>query len=193
MALGSHEELLQKAMRSLREELKLTQVQLSNLIRLTPTSIYRYEAAETFPDTATLVKLWDFALQSRVSAAVYFSELLGELVPPLRPLIDKLAVVQEERLEATQLSLEYDHRVLVMALIKMLTTGPDTKVIQILHILLQPWLESAREDLLEASARNRDSLRRPRKLISEQATPLASVPTGKPHPSSSKAKKPSKM
>src|SRR3954464_1191744 len=90
-------EAVAKALRKLRNDLAITQVQLANAIGTTPTSIHRYEAQASAPDLAMLVAFWDFALRNGSLATTDFAEIIAYNFEPLRPLLEA-ASLSEERL-----------------------------------------------------------------------------------------------
>jgi DNA-binding XRE family transcriptional regulator len=135
------------AIKKLRDDLDLTQVQLANSLGITPTSIYRYEAEASTPDAATAAMLWNFALQNGSSSAIDFSEMLANMIEPLRPFLEAASADQEKLLQSTGIQLKPDDRILVMALIKMLQgPAPDQTITKVLSLLLEPWKEQAKAE-----------------------------------------------
>jgi transcriptional regulator with XRE-family HTH domain len=177
-------EAVASAIRQLRRELGLSQVQLANAIGITPTSIYRYEAGTSGPDAQLLAALWNLAINHKSASATYFSELLGNLLPPLLPLLQAASVAQEALIDSVAILLPLDDRVLVMALIDMLKSKPGDSVLhrRMILLVLEPWLESARAKFANGI---KESLEAPR--MGADATPKRSLTNAK-----SKKKSPGK-
>jgi len=145
-------ELLKTAMRELREHLGLTQTQLAASVGLAPNSVYRYEAGETKPDLESMLALWNLALSKGSHTAVYFSDLLIERIPNIREMLDQLyrgdvAIDQNGSLTSERDKLRPDERVIVIALANMMAEAPDARIIKVIELLLEPWIEKAKTDL----------------------------------------------
>jgi len=135
------------AIRKLRRERSLTQVQLANALGIAPTSVYRWEAGSSVPDMPMLVSLWHFALESGSAAATVFSDALTELAGPLKPLFETSSRARQSVIDKTAQTLEPEQQILVMAFIEMVRRGADPVSEKVMRLLLEPWLGSAVEQL----------------------------------------------
>jgi len=133
------------AIRDLRTELRFTQVQFAAELGITPTSVYRYEAGSSTPTNEILAKILQYAVSRQLLHAVQnfadaFSKRTGlgvfegEDLGPESPLIGAIG------------RLRLEQRMLVMALVKMLGEGSDTSGDRIIRILLEPWIEKAKQE-----------------------------------------------
>ena len=152
---------LAAAVKKLREESGLTQVQLANRLGIAPTSVYRYEAGSSAPDLKLVQKLLALAVKLRLPTATKdLSEALSE-----RTAIDlSLQRELDERqgfIDSAMTRLRPHEQVLVMAFIKMLREKKDDVTDRITRALLEPFITAAEEEM----SQSRDGGSRPVKQV----------------------------
>ena len=139
---------LAAAVKKLREESGLTQVQLANRLGIAPTSVYRYEAGSSTPDLKLLQKFFALAVKLRLPTTTReLSDALSE-----RTGID-LSLQRElnERqgfIESAVTRLKPHEQVLVMVFIKMLREKKDDVTERITRALLEPFINAAEEEMI---------------------------------------------
>jgi transcriptional regulator with XRE-family HTH domain len=127
------------AIRDLRRELGLTQVQFAAELGITPTTVYRYEAGTGVPTNDTLVKILQYAVTKQVPRTVQtltdaISQRTGLNLADTEPLTSETPFV------AAIANLRLEKRSLVIALVTMLSADNNETEIRILEALLKPWL-----------------------------------------------------
>src|SRR5581483_11157987 len=139
---------LAAAVKKLREESGLTQVQLANRLGIAPTSVYRYEAGSSTPDLKLLQKFLSLAVKLRLPVSTRdLSDALAE-----RTGIDlSLQRELDERqgfIESAVTRLNPHEQVLVLAFIKMLREKKDDVTERITRALLEPFINAAEHEII---------------------------------------------
>jgi transcriptional regulator with XRE-family HTH domain len=136
------------AIKKLREDCSMSQVDLANALGVAPASVYRYESGTSSPKTETLYKLSKLAVDNNLRYADDFYRALLERTQGIA------AVTYDERLDERQkvvdreaASLRADQQLIVLALIKMLRENQDKTAERVLNLLLEPWIAQAKADL----------------------------------------------
>jgi transcriptional regulator with XRE-family HTH domain len=127
------------AIRDLRRELGLTQVQFAAELGITPTTVYRYEAGTGVPTNDTLVKILQYAVTKQVPRTVQtltdaISQRTGLNLADAEPLTSETPFV------AAIANLRLEKRSLVIALVAMLSAGDNETEVRVLEALLKPWM-----------------------------------------------------
>ncbi|HEX3682153.1 MAG TPA: helix-turn-helix transcriptional regulator [Bryobacteraceae bacterium] len=139
--MSGNREVIQNALRKLRKERGLTQVQLANALDIAPTSIYRWEAGASSPDMSMLLGLWHFAMRTGTSeAAAELAHVLMEESPVLKPLVEQTRFEAQKSLEEWAGSLPEDQQNLVAGLIAFLQESTDETAHKIIKVILEPWI-----------------------------------------------------
>lgn len=134
------------AIKRLRKDLSLTQLDLAREVEITPTSVYRYEAGTSVPNIETLSRLCDLAREKASPlVSLQFGRLLWARVGPrdkseVRDAARGLSISQAQELLAPE------QRLLAMAFIKMLRESSDATAERVFAVLLEPWIKRVRDD-----------------------------------------------
>jgi transcriptional regulator with XRE-family HTH domain len=135
---------LENAIRNLRRELGLTQVQFAAELGITPTSVYRYEVGSSVPTSDILVKILQRAVDRQLPTLVQdltdaiakrtgLNLFEGEHLSSETPFIRALSTLRLEK------------QMLVMAVVSMLLESEDSTDTRVLEALLVPWIPKAKE------------------------------------------------
>ena len=150
------------AIRSLRQELRLTQAELATELGITPSSIYRYETGAR-PDTQAVLLLASYAQSHSGNPELIqiFSKELGSradskaltaafktLANARNKLTETLLPAKEERArdplwnEALQAlgGLKHEDLRMALAFINLLQESTDETTHKVLAVLVRPWL-----------------------------------------------------
>ncbi len=129
------------AIRQLRHDLGLTQVQLAVEVGITPTTVYRYEAATNTPTNDILAKILQFAVKKQSLGAV---QTLAEILASRTGLNMFGSDMQSETPFLRSLaSLRLEKRLLIMAALFMLQEDADQTAIRVFEHLVEPWKAKA--------------------------------------------------
>jgi transcriptional regulator with XRE-family HTH domain len=146
---------LAATIKRLRQDAGLTQVDFAAGLKITPASVYRYEAATTRPSRQTLAKLHRFAIEhndysaerifSRALHGVFRSSGTGKEIE----LFYGLSNPAFEIFQAHARTLSDQDLITVLALIQLLADRkqPNQTVFNALRALLQPYMGQAEKDL----------------------------------------------
>jgi len=134
-----------EAIRRLRKDCSMTQVEFAGALGVAPTSIHRWEAGTGSPEFEMVVSLWSLAIERGSATSKHFAEFLSSRTDAIRPLFDAAQLPAIKGLEREIASLQPDNRQLVAAVIQMLKQDNDETAARVLRALLEPW----RRDLLE--------------------------------------------
>ena len=139
------------AIKQLRQDCGLTQVDFAVALGLTPASIYRYEVGTTRPSPKTLSKLRSFAADHDNRAAEHIFNRAIHLDVGLSQVAIPFAFTDQvfEIFEAHATSLTHQELVLVLAFIQLLAdrTKRDQSVYNALRALLIPYMVQAEKNL----------------------------------------------
>ncbi len=134
------------AIKHLREDLGMTQIELASAIGIASTSIYRYEAGMNEPNIEVLSKLSDVARErAKPALAVEFGHLLWNRVRPAskqdNAIVDRAAAIAKRQQELTP-----DEQLIIMACLRMVRENVDPTTKKMFRILLEPWIEKVRQE-----------------------------------------------
>jgi transcriptional regulator with XRE-family HTH domain len=137
---------LGSAIRELRVQLGLSQFQFASELGITPTSIYRYEAGTSVPNAEVLSRL----LQNAVSHQLFdvardFASAWSDRTGLTFSIQGSQTGKNDPLLEAIS-RLRPDQQLAVMSFVQMLEHGTDQTADRMIKVLLEPWLERAKQE-----------------------------------------------
>jgi DNA-binding XRE family transcriptional regulator len=127
------------AIRALRKDCLLTQVDFASALGVAPASVYRWEAGTSNPDFELVIGLWSLAAKHRSATATFFEEFLGDRIDAIKPLFAAAKAPVVEALDSAIADLSSDQYQLVLAFIEMLKNNKDETATQMMRLLLEPW------------------------------------------------------
>ena len=127
------------AIRALRKDCLLTQVDFASALGVAPASVYRWEAGTSNPDFELVIALWSFAAKHRSATATFFEEFLGERIDAIKPLFAAAQAPVVAALDSAIADLSPDQQQLVFAFVAMLKNNKDPTATQMMRLLLEPW------------------------------------------------------
>lgn len=132
------------AIRALRTEVGITQVDFAAELGITPTSVYRYEAGISIPTSDILAKILQYAVDKQSPQAV--QDLSEEIAKRTGlNLLESHHLSSDAPFIRALGTLRLEKRMLVMAAVAMLVSGPDPTETRIFEALLAPWIPKAKE------------------------------------------------
>jgi DNA-binding XRE family transcriptional regulator len=132
------------AIRALRKDCSLTQVDFASALGVAPASVYRWEAGTSNPDFELVIGLWALSAKHRSATATFFEEFLGDRIDAIKPLFAAAKAPVVVALDSSIADLPPDQHQLVLAFIEMLKNNKDETASQMMHLLLQPWKQTPR-------------------------------------------------
>ena len=149
------------AIRALRKDCLLTQVDFASALGVAPASVYRWEAGTSNPDFELVISLWSLAAKHRSATATFFEEFLGDRIDAIKPLFAAAQAPVVEALESAIADLSPDQQQLVFAFVAMLKNNKDPTATQMMRLLLEPWKRTPNSER-PSSKLNKEPRKRPR-------------------------------
>ena len=123
------------AIRALRKDCLLTQVDFASALGVAPASVYRWEASTSNPDFELVIALWALAAKHRSATATYFAEFLGDRIDAIKPLFAAAQAPTVRALDSAIADLSPDQHEQVSAFIAMLKNNKDETATQMMRLL----------------------------------------------------------
>jgi len=149
------------AIRALRKDCLLTQVDFASALGVAPASVYRWEAGTSNPDFELVIALWSLAAKHRSATATFFEEFLGGRIDAIKPLFAATQAPVVEALDSAIANLSPDQQQLVFAFVAMLKDNQDPTATQMMRLLLEPWKRTLNTER-PSSKLNKKPNKRPR-------------------------------
>ena len=130
---------ISEAIRALRKDCSMTQVEFAAALSVAPASIHRWESGTSVPEFEMIVSLWSFAVERGSSTSRDFAEFLSARTEAIRPLFEAAEQPAIKALESEVGMLSIDQRQLVSALIRMLKQNTDETADRVIRFVLEPW------------------------------------------------------
>ena len=127
------------AIRNLRKDCSMTQVEFAAALGVVPTSIHRWEAGSSIPEFEMVISLWSLAIERGSATSKEFADFLLSRTSAIQPLFDAVQLPDIKALDQTVASLSVDQRRLVLAFIEMLRYNTDQTANEVMRLLLEPW------------------------------------------------------
>lgn len=133
---------ISQAIRGLRKDSGLTQVEFAAALKVAPTSIHRWEAGSGVPEFEMVVALWSLAIERGSSTSREFADFLISRTDAIKPLFDAKALPEIKALDSEITSLPVEQRQLALAFVRMLKQNTDQVTDRIIRTILEPWMQS---------------------------------------------------
>ena len=132
---------ISQAIRRLRKDSGMTQVEFAAALKVAPTSIHRWEAGSSSPEFEMVVSLWSLAIECGSPSSREFADFLVTRTDAIQPLFNAKELPQFKALDEEIMSLSVEQRQLVSALVRMLKRNKDELLDKLIQVLLEPWKE----------------------------------------------------
>lgn len=130
---------ISQAIRRLRKDSGLTQVEFAAALKVAPTSIHRWEAGTGSPEFEMVVSLWSLAIERGSPTSREFSEFLISRTDAIRPLFAAKELPEIQALDKEIAALPVEQRQLAFAFVQMLRQNTDEITDKIIRVILEPW------------------------------------------------------
>jgi len=130
---------ISRAIRLLRKDSGMTQVEFAAALKVAPTSIYRWEAGTGSPEFEMAVSLWSLAIERGSPTSEEFSDFLISRTDAIRPLFEAKALPEIRALDKEIATLPIEQRQLTLAFVNMLKHNADKTMDKIIRLILEPW------------------------------------------------------
>lgn len=155
-------DLISQAIRNLRKDSGMTQVEFAAALGVAPTSIHRWEAGSSSPEFEMVVSLWSLAVDRGSPTSKQFAQFLVSRTDAIRPLFDAKELPDIKALDSDIATLSAEHRHLAFAFVRMLKHNTDETTDKLVRVLLEPWREvrsRKQESTLRKTAKQSDPKR----------------------------------
>jgi transcriptional regulator with XRE-family HTH domain len=137
--MSESDDQISEAIRALRKDLSMTQVEFAGILGVAPASVHRWEAGTSAPDFEMIISLWSLAVEHGSAISIHFAEFLSGRANAMRPLFKAAQAPSIQALDDEIASLSPDQNQLAHAFIHMLKHNTDATTEQIVRFLLEPW------------------------------------------------------
>lgn len=142
---------ISQAIRRLRKDSGMTQVEFAAALKVAPTSIHRWEAGTGIPEFEMVVSLWSLANERGSPTSKEFSDFLISRTEAIRPLFQAKELPDIQALDQEIAALPVEHRQLAFAFVQMLKQNTDDITDKIVRVILEPWKDK-RQDRQERTS-----------------------------------------
>ncbi|HMF78992.1 MAG TPA: helix-turn-helix transcriptional regulator [Bryobacteraceae bacterium] len=144
---------ISEAIRALRKDCSMTQVEFAAALGVAPASIHRWESGTSSPEFEMIVSLWSFAIERGSLSSKFFAEFLSSRTEAIKPLFDAAQLPAIKAVDSEVGSLAVDKRQLVLAYIRMLKQNTDQTADRVMRLLLEPWTQQPSSDSKDSKPR----------------------------------------
>lgn len=124
----------------------MTQVGFAAALKVTPTSIYRWEAGTGSPEFEMVVSLWSLAIERGSPTSKEFADFLVSRTDAMRPLFEAKEFPEIQALDSEIAALPVEQRQLAFAFVRMLRQNTDEITDKIMRVILEPWKQQRIRD-----------------------------------------------